>query len=63
MNHAYRLPVSAVLAAAILATLAGMLMRQYFGVSPAALLRMAFAAAAHFDPRLAACPLVIVGND
>jgi hypothetical protein len=72
MGHTYRPHANAILAAALvavvvavtmLAVVAGMLVRQRLGVSPAALLRMTFAAAAQMDPRLAACPLIIVGGE
>ena len=65
MDHAYRPHTIAalVLAGAVLTALAGAILRQRLGVSPATLLRMAFASAAQLDPRMAACPIIIMGDD
>jgi uncharacterized membrane protein YoaK (UPF0700 family) len=72
MDHAYRphtnvISIAAIaalaLAGAVLTVLVNTLVRQRFGVSPAILLRMALASAAHLDPRLAACPIIIMGDE
>jgi hypothetical protein len=72
MDHVHRPHTNAVLitaiaaltlAGAVLTAVANTLVRQRYGVSPAALLRMALASAAHLDPRLAACPIIVMGDD
>ena len=69
MEHAYRPHTNAVLiaalilAGAVLTAIAGAILRQRLGVSPATLLRMALASAAQLDPRLGACPVIIMGDD
>jgi hypothetical protein len=72
MNYACRPHTSAVLigtvaalvvAGAVLTAVAGVLVRQRFGVSPVTLLRMAFVSLAQLDPRLAACPIIVMGDD
>jgi len=67
MNLGDRLSMGAIVVAGVatflLLAVAAMAIRQILGLSPGMLLQLSFAAAAQFDPRLAACPLIIVGND
>ena len=67
MNLGDRLSMGAIVVAGVatflLLAVATMAIRQILGLSPGMLLQLSFAAAAQFDPRLAACPLIIVGND
>jgi hypothetical protein len=72
MDYAYRPRTTAIavtgaavviMLTAVILAVATAVLRHRFGISPALLLRTLSATAAQFDPRLAACPLIVVGGD